>query len=81
MREPSRDEETVLLQHKLTIRHRGVMRALEDLPEHKPWANRPLLKHARPLVYEDGRCQLPGSSYTLLLTRDYGLEIIQREAE
>ena len=81
VREPSRDEETVLLQHKLTIRHRGVMRALEDLPEHKPWANRPLLKHTRALVFADGRCQLPGSSYSLLLTCDYGLEIIQREAE
>lgn len=81
VREPSCDEETILLQYKLSIRHRGVLRALEGLPEHKAWAKQPRLKHARPLVFVDGRCQLPNSPYTLRLTRTYGLEITEREAE
>ena len=77
---PSLAETAILLQHKLTIRNRGVMRALEALPDHKPWAKLPQLKYARPLVFEDGQCQLPDSRYSLRLTRDYGLEIIKGEA-
>ena len=79
-RVPNPAETAMLLRHKLTIRNRGVMRALEALPDHKTWAGQPQLKYARPLVFEDERCQLPDSPYSLRLTRDYGLEIINREA-
>ena len=77
---PSSAEAAILLRHKLTIRNWGVMRALKALPDHKPWAKLPQLKYARPLVFEDGQCQLRDSRYSLRLTRAYGLEIIQREA-
>jgi hypothetical protein len=49
---------------------------LEALPEHDCWARTPQLRYARPLLFEAGHYRVPGSSYTLRLTDDYGLELM-----
>lgn len=80
-RVPSKDDIAALLRHKVTIRDPRVKAALVALPEHANWAKTPQLRYARPLIFQDHGFKAPDCPYRLRLTQEYGLEIIDEEAE
>ena len=77
----SKDDIAALLRYKVTIRHAWVKAALEALPEHAKWARKPPLRYARPLLFQGDSFKILDSPYTLRLTREFGLEIIDEEVE
>ena len=79
-RVPSPADITTLSRHKVTVRNAQVKSVLEQLPEHRQWEKKPQLRYARPILFEVGRYHVPDSPFTLQLTHDYGLEIINEEA-
>lgn len=78
-RKPSRDEVNNLLRYKVTVRHRDVKQALEQLEANRYWAKTPQLKYARAVIFNGDSFDVPGSFYNLRLTLEYGLEVIKRE--
>ncbi len=80
-RVPSKDDISAMLRHKVTIRDPRVKAALVALPEHANWAKTPQLRYARPLIFQDHGFKAPDCPYMLRLTQEYGLEIIDEEAE
>ena len=80
-RVPGKDDIATLLRYKITIRNARVKAALEALPEHGKWATKPQLRYARPLNFNGDYFDVPDSPYSLRLTREYGLEIIDEEGK
>jgi len=78
-RKPSRDDVDNLLRYKVTVRHRDVKYALEQLEVNPNWKRIPQLKYARAVEFDGDRYDVPDSPYSLRLTPDYGLEIIRQE--
>ena len=78
-RKPSRDDVNSLLRYKVTVRHRDVKYALEQLEANPNWKRIPQLKYARAVEFDGDRYDAPNSPYSLRLTPDYGLEIIRQE--
>ena len=78
-RVPSNADIVTLLRYKVTVRNARVKGALEALPEHGKWTKKPQLRYVRPLIFDDDHFKVPDSPYTLRLTRDYGLEMIEEE--
>ncbi len=76
-RVPSNADIVTLLRYKVTVRNARVKGALEALPEHGKWTKKPQLRYVRPLIFDDDHFKVPDSPYTLRLTRDYGLEMIE----
>lgn len=78
-RKPSRDEVDNLLRYKVAVRHKDVKQALEQLEANPRWAKQPQLKYARAVIFDGDRFAIPGTAYSLRLTLEYGLEIINQE--
>ena len=78
-RVPSKAEVDDLLSHKVTVSQWGVKQALEGLEENPNWARKSQLKYARVVEFDGDSFDVPDSPYTLRLTREYGLEIINQE--
>ena len=78
-RVPSKDEIAILLRYKVTVRHKDVKQALEQLEANPNWTRKAQLKYTRAVVFNDDRYDVPDSPYTLRLTQEYGLEIINQE--
>ena len=76
-RPPTTNEIRTLLRYCITIRNRHLLRALSDLPEHPDFRRVPQLRYARPIIFDGDTYAIPNSSYTLRLSRFYGLEIIK----
>ncbi len=75
---PDKDKVKQLLKHSVNIQHRAVVKYFgEKKPEihWKHWREVAALKYSTPLVFENGKCKLEGSKYTLVLSRETGLEI------
>jgi CRISPR-associated endonuclease/helicase Cas3 len=77
--EPSRALVAALLQRKVTVQNAAVKDALKSLSEHRQWFRKPQLRHARPILFKARRFHVPGSPFTLQLTRQYGLEFFREE--
>ncbi len=76
---PSRADIATLLRYKVTVRGPAVKSALEQLSNFSHWKNKPQLRFARPILFDAGEYRVPRSPYTLKLTREYGLEIVEDE--
>ena len=78
-RKPSRDDVNNLLRYKVTVRHKDVKQALEQLEANPRWAKQSQLKYARGVIFDGDRFAIPNTAYSLRLTLEYGLEIINQE--
>ena len=78
-RKPTRNEVSIFLQYRLTIRNKSVKVAIENLPINPYWQRIPELRDARVIMFVDGIAQIPASSYQLSLTPNWGLEILEDE--
>ncbi len=78
-RVPSDQDVGELLNYRVTVRSAKIRDALEQLPVHSEWQKKPQLKYARAVKFNEGRFDVPHSKCALRLTRDYGLEIIDKE--
>ncbi|MCU0514136.1 MAG: CRISPR-associated helicase Cas3' [Anaerolineae bacterium] len=74
---PAREETAHLLRFVLTVHKAGVREALVKLPVPDGWQRIPQLQHVRPVTFVDGLYHIAGTSWTLRLTRTYGLEIVE----
>ena len=78
-RRPSKDDVNNLLRYKVTVRHKAVKQALEQLEANPHWAKQPQLKYARGVIFDGDHFAIPDTAYSLRLTLEYGLEIINQE--
>ena len=78
-RKLSKDERDILLKYKVTVRGERIKDALEQMRTNPNWEKIPQLKYACAVIFDGDSFNVPDSPYTLRLTRDYGLEIINRE--
>jgi CRISPR-associated endonuclease/helicase Cas3 len=75
---PDKDLVKELLKHSVNLQHHRVVEYFsKNKPElnWKEWKEVAALKYVTPIVFEDGRCTLEGTKYTLVLDRQRGLEI------
>lgn len=80
---PDKELARQLLRRSLNIQNWAVVRYFsENEPElhWKHWKEAAALKYSIPIVFEDGKCKLKDSKYTLALDRQIGLEI-QKEKQ
>jgi CRISPR-associated endonuclease/helicase Cas3 len=72
-----------LARHSVTISRPDIEKYLLEPTEPEivgileHWKEIAALRYHRAAIFEDGLCKLPGSPYTLRLTRIYGLEILK----
>lgn len=78
-RKLSKDERVALLQYKVTVRGEGIKSALEQMRTNPHWERIPQLKYAYAVIFDDDSFNVPDSPYTLRLTQEYGLEIVNQE--
>ena len=66
-----------LSRHTISLSHRAVFDHYlrQDIPT--GWREHPLLRDHRAAVFDHDLCPLPGTPYTLRLTRELGLEILK----
>lgn len=64
-----------LAESSVTVTHRGALPALLNQPPPASWKRHPFLRYCRLAVFADGVCALPGSRYTLRLSRELGLQV------
>jgi hypothetical protein len=64
-----------LAMHTVSVSYRPVFESLRAEPVPVGWKDHPLLRNHRLAVFTDGLCALPGTHYTLRLTREFGLEV------
>ena len=75
---PDTDLVKKLLGQSVSVQHRTVVQHFsENEPElrWKEWKEVAALKYSVPIVFENGRCKLTGTKYTLVLDRKTGLKI------
>jgi len=80
---PDKDLVKELLKHSVNLQNYAVVKYfIETEPEinWKHWKEVAALKYVTPIVFEDGKCKLEGTKYTLVLDRQTGLEI-QKEIQ
>ncbi|MBN1319014.1 MAG: CRISPR-associated helicase Cas3', partial [Anaerolineales bacterium] len=70
-----------LVQHTVSISHRGVVKRLLEQPIPAGWQRHTLLRTHRAAIFIDGVCTIDGSPYSLRLSRTMGLEIIKQQEE
>lgn len=75
--EPDRTLTGALARYTVNVSHRGVFNYFVKQEAPAGWREHPLLRDHRPAVFTDGQCPLPGSGYTLCLSRELGLEILK----
>lgn len=66
-----------LAQHTITLAHRGLFKYYSAQEAPDGWREHSLLHDHRVAVFSQGICELPGTSYTLRLTRELGLEVLK----
>jgi CRISPR-associated endonuclease/helicase Cas3 len=74
-----------LERHSVAIRRPDLEAALLATPADedaqrllKRWKKVAALRHHRVLIFEEGQCDLPGTHYRLMLSKEFGLEIVKR---
>lgn len=75
---PDKDLIKELLKHSVNLQHRKVVDYFRDSShgtKWKEWKEVAALKYSVPIVFENGKCKLEGTKYTLVLDRQTGLEI------
>ena len=77
-KENRQEEISTLLKHKVTVRGK-IKHALEQLEENRHWQRIAQLKFARAIPFNGDSFEVPNSPFSLRLTKDYGLEIINVE--
>lgn len=78
---PDRELAKELLKHSVNLQHYAVVKHFSEKETNvswKGWKEVAALKYAVPIAFEDGRCKLEGTKYTLVLDRQTGL-VIQKE--
>jgi CRISPR-associated endonuclease/helicase Cas3 len=69
-----------LLKNSLGLQHRRVGKYFVDQKIPKLWQDNAALRHVRYVIFDDGVCHdVPG--FTLIITPEFGLEIIKQEDE
>jgi len=76
-RQPTAEETRDLLRRSLSISHQGLYQRLQEMPVPKGWQRNALLRHHRPLIFEEGRVQV--GNYDLRLDPTLGLVIEKGE--
>ncbi len=61
--------------HAVSVNHHEAWKHLVAAPVPRGWREHPLLRDHRAVVFINGLCALPGTPYTLRLSRELGLEI------
>jgi len=80
-RTPNRQQTRELLQHVINVQNRNVVNYFVNQGEHLAWNKIAALRYHYPLVFnENGFCHLDGTSLTLFLSRETGLEIRKEAA-
>ena len=74
---PTPEATEQLARHTVSVSHRGVVHYFLERPVPKGWHDHPLLRDHREAVFMNGICDLEGTSYTLRLSRELGLEIVK----
>ena len=64
-----------LARYTLTVTHQPVVRYFLDQEVPTGWCDHPLLHNHRAAIFTNGLCILAGTPYTLLLSRERGLEV------
>jgi len=79
---PDREEIQQILQCVITVQDRRLVPALVDAPTHQlPAAWRETeLQHHRIAEFREGRCPVEGTPYTLVLTRELGLQVTEEDS-
>ncbi|HUS69611.1 MAG TPA: CRISPR-associated helicase Cas3' [Anaerolineae bacterium] len=72
---PTAELTSQLAMHTVSVTPRPVFDYLRAQPVPVGWKDHPLLRNHRVAVFTDGLCALPGTHYTLRLTREFGLEV------
>jgi len=80
-KKPSADLTRQLLQNIVTLQHRAVVHYfLEHVALPIGWQRSAALRYTRPVIFENGQYYLNGTSYTLRISRRFGMEILKEEA-
>lgn len=66
-----------LARHVVALTQRGIFDYYLSQEPPSGWREHPLLHDHRAAVFSDGLCPLPGTKYTLRLSRELGLEILE----
>jgi CRISPR-associated endonuclease/helicase Cas3 len=66
-----------LVQASLSVSRRGIVSYYRTQEAPAGWQKHPLLKRYYVAIFEDGVCPLPGSDYSLRVTRELGLEVLK----
>jgi hypothetical protein len=82
-RRPSATQARELARHSVAIRRpdlESILLEPQDADAQrllKQWKRVALLRHHRVLIFENGQCDLAGTAYTLVLSKEFGLEIVK----
>ncbi len=78
---PDRELAKEMLKHSVSLQHYAVVKHFSEKESNvtwKGWKEVAALKYTIPIVFEDGKCKLEGTKYTLILDRQTGL-VTQKE--
>jgi len=76
---PSREITRDLVQHSVSVSLRRVYWHFAEQEPPTGWARHPLLRYDRLAMFEEGRCRLGDSVWSLVLDDEYGLELVKEE--
>lgn len=65
-----------LLRRTITVQRHEVVEHFHKCIPYAPWRENAALRYHYPVVFEQGRCKPKDASFTLVLTREMGLEIV-----
>lgn len=74
---PNADLTGHLARHTVSLTHRDIFKHFQAQEAPSGWRDHPLLRDHRVAIFTDGLCPLPGTEYTLRLSRELGLEILK----
>jgi hypothetical protein len=74
---PSSAQTEQLVRHTVTVSTWPVVEYFLEQPVPDGWKRHPLLRNHRTAVFSNGVCTLPGTHYTLRLSRGLGLESVK----
>lgn len=78
---PEKELVKELLKHSVNLQHYAVVKHFNEKESNvtwKGWKEVAALKYTTPIAFEDGKCKLDGTKYTLIVDRQTGL-VIQKE--
>ncbi len=79
-RVPDRDATRMLMGCSVRVQDPALVAYFYSRGAHSPWIKSATLRHGYPVVFEGGVCRLEGSTITLHLDREMGLQV-QRKQE